>query len=194
MLTSPAPERSAALASGEFMPTVSASKRANSASPNALAAAICSKRAWMETFTAPTAILSFSVKSATVFKLGLRVLSSSGMVASAHTPFTRIPERVLSHRVSIGGGPPTPKESAPEINESFMTLPPPIVEYVTLMSPRPAARACFSSSLSCSMIMIGRCGMAKPRAICTSFTSADVFVGRPSAATKHSAAIAHRER
>ena len=82
----------------------------------------------METFTAPTAILSFSVRSFTVLRLGLRVLSSSGMVASAHTPFTWMPERVLSHSVSIGGGPPTPKESAPEINESFMTLPPPIVE------------------------------------------------------------------
>ena len=116
------------------------------------------------------------------------------MVASAHTPFTRIPERVLSHRVSIGGGPPTPKESAPEINESFMTLPPPIVEYVTLMSPRPAASACFSSNLSCSMIMIGRCGIAKPRAICTSFTSADAATGSPNAATTHSTAAARCKR
>ena len=82
----------------------------------------------METFTAPTAILSFSDRSFTVFSLGLRVLSSSGMVASAQTPLTWMPERVLSHRVSIGGGPPTPKESAPEISASFMTLPPPICE------------------------------------------------------------------
>src|SRR5271169_3255560 len=96
------------------MPTVSGSKRANSVSPNALAAAICRRRAWMETLTAPTAILSFLVKSFNVFRLGLRVLSSSGIVASAHTPFTWMPERVLSQRVSIGGGPPTPKESAPQ--------------------------------------------------------------------------------
>ena len=55
------------------MVTVSGSSLFCCPGPNACSAAICSVTAWMETFTAGSAILSFSVRSFTVFAFGLRV-------------------------------------------------------------------------------------------------------------------------
>ncbi len=71
---SEAPDSSATCASGCDSETVSASSFPCWPSPKAFSAAICSVTAWIDTLTAGSAILSFSVKSLIVLTFGLRVL------------------------------------------------------------------------------------------------------------------------
>ena len=100
-----------------------------------------------ETFTAGTAILSCSVKSAMVLTLGLRVLSRIGCEEKAVMPFTALGVPcVRAQIVSRPGTPPETMSTEPDSSASFMAAGLLKVAHTTLTSGMPAALACFSSS------------------------------------------------
>ena len=144
LLISPAPDMKATMPSLWVIDTVRGSSLSLLASPNSLAAHICSSVACSDTFTAGNAILSFSVKSRMPLMWSLRVLSCSGMKFSPVTPLTCPP--VLAQMVAIPVGPRHTKSTLPESSASFITSLERKVAQVTFTSPRPCALACFSTS------------------------------------------------
>ena len=135
------------VASGGDMPTVMGSSLAKLAWPHCLAAAICSIIAWIETLTAGSAILSWSVKSTMVLTLGLRVLSRIGCDEKAAMPLTAMGVPCVRDQiVSRPGTPPETMSTEPDSSASFMAAGLLKVAHTTLTSGMPAALACFSSS------------------------------------------------
>ena len=148
------PESKAVIASGWLSETVRLSSLVALAGPKACAAAICRVIAWIDDLVAGSAMRSLSVKSLIDATLGLRVLRYSGIEFSA--PSDLISPLVLSHKVRNQGTPLDAKSSRPARMAPCVRPEPPNVCQFTLSSPSPAARACFSTSFCCSMIMYGR--------------------------------------
>src|ERR1035437_4153146 len=107
------------VASGGDSDTVCTSNLANSFSPYALAAAICSMIACTETFTAGTAIRSLCLRSLMVLTSGLRLLSRNGCELNADTPRTScgVP-LVFAHSTKRPGTPPEAMSIFPDNSAS----------------------------------------------------------------------------
>ena len=107
-----------------------------------------------ETFTAGTAILSCSVKSATLLTLGLRVLSRTGCEVNAAMPLIALAVPcVRAQIVSRPGTPPETISIEPDNSASFMAAGLLKVAHTTLTSGMPSALACFSSNWCCSITL-----------------------------------------
>lgn len=110
--------------------------------------------AWLDTLIVGTAILSLSVKSLSVLTLGSRVTSNIGKPPTLVTPFTW--PLVRSQSSSILETPLVTRSTLPD-NSASVAAPPLLnVTQVILNSGSPAALACFSTSLFCSMTTSGR--------------------------------------
>ena len=154
LLISPAPDRKAAMPSLWVMETVSGSSLVMPASPNSLLAQICSMIACIETLTAGRAILSLSVKSRMPLMCGLRVFSCNGRKLNPDAAFTC--PLVLAQMVAMPGTPRQTKSTLLESSASFITSLERKVAQLTLTSPRPCARACFSTIFWSSITIICR--------------------------------------
>src|SRR5215468_8559148 len=97
--------------------------------------------AGIDTFTAVTAILSFSPRSFSDFSVGERVLRYIGIAVIAAMPFTLMLALVLSHSVRNAGGPAAEMCAAPDSSMSLTTEGPPKLTQLTLR---------FGSPFSCA--------------------------------------------
>ncbi len=148
------PVSSAVVASGGDSDTVSGSRRANSASPHCLAAAICSTSAWIDTFTAGTAILSRSERSVIAFTSGTREFSRIACDESPATPLATIDVPcVFAQSVSSPGTPPDTTSTESEMSALFIWSGPLNVTQVDFTPGRPSAAACFSTRPRCSITL-----------------------------------------
>ena len=154
-VTSDRPLIMAAMPSGWLIETVRVSRRPCWPGPKACSAAIWRVTAWIETFTAGSAMRSFSVKSLMVFTSGLMVVSQIGIELMAATPLTLRFARVRDQIVKSGPTPPEAKSRLPEISASFMGEPALSCSHSVLTS-TPSFWACSSRSFLSSMIVSGR--------------------------------------
>src|ERR1700675_687742 len=90
----------------------------------------------------------------------------------AHTPLTPTLSLVFSQSVISDGAPTAMNWIAPLTTPSFITLGPATFTQLALISPNPAALACFSSSLSRSITINGRKATPYCWAMVTSLCSA----------------------
>ncbi len=103
--------------------------------------------AGIETLTAVTAILSFSVKSLMLLIAGLLTLSHIGVSTMPATPFTSLAlPLVRAQIVMTAGGPLVPKSICPDRSPSFIAAGLDSVMNTPLTSGSPAAFDCFSTS------------------------------------------------
>src|SRR5438128_2333840 len=115
------------------MVTVKASSLFQLASPKAAAAAICRVTAWIEDFTAGKAILSLSVRSATLLTFGFLVLRYNGMVLSEAMPLYSCLPRLLAQAKISGATPPAAICNFSVLSASVIIGPPEIACQVTLI-------------------------------------------------------------
>src|SRR3954462_3712788 len=102
-------DKNAAIPSGCDIDTVSGSSFALFSLPHSFSAAICMMIAGIETLTAVTAILSFSVRSLMLFIAGLFTLSHIGVSTMPATPLISLLDPLVRDQiVIIAGGPFVP--------------------------------------------------------------------------------------
>ena len=85
--------------------------------------------------------------------LSSRTINASGSAFRPAAPFTSIAPFVRSQIVIMPGTPSETKSMLPEISASFITSEERNVFHSIVMSPRPTALACFSTSFWSSISM-----------------------------------------
>src|SRR5258708_7605244 len=114
------PLSSMLMPSGWDRATVSLSRRAYSARPNSLAAAICRMIAGIETLIADSAMRSLSVKSRIDFTLGSAVLSQLDWLTRDEIPLISLDEPLVRDQtVRKPGGPLVTMLTLPDISASL---------------------------------------------------------------------------
>ena len=125
LLISLAPDSIAIVASGGGIDTVSVSYLAKFDGPSAFAAAISSAIAWIETFTAGSAMRSLSVRSVIVLMRASREFIRNGCELSAEMPRTScgVPF-VFDHSTRSPGVPPAPTSTVLDSSASLIAAGP----------------------------------------------------------------------